>query len=160
LAELEAQVAELEEVITAQEGSQVGDLSPGFQLRDLDGNIVSLSDFRDRPVILNFWATWCGPCRSEMPYIQQIYEEWQDKGLVVLTINLRETSAEVTEFMQSNNLFFPALLDTNGNVANEYNVTGIPTTFFIYKYGIIQERRVGSFSSKQQIEDYLSNIMP
>ncbi len=160
LAEAEAQAAELEEVITTQEGSQVGDLSPGFQLQDLDGETVSLSDLRGSPVILNFWATWCEPCRREMPYLQQIYEEWQDKGLVILTINTRQDVSNVREFMQRNNLSFPVLLDTNGDVAQKYDITGIPTTFFIKKYGIIQERKIGSAPSKQHIEYCLSKIMP
>jgi thiol-disulfide isomerase/thioredoxin len=160
LAEAEAQVAELEEVITAQEGSQVGNLSPDFQLRDLDGETVSLTELRGSPVMLNFWATWCPPCRREMPYLQQIYEEWQDKGLILLTIDLRESTSTVREFIQSNNLSLPALLDTNGNVASKYNITAVPTTFFINKYGLIQARRVGSFSSVQEIENYLNKIMP
>ena len=109
--------------------------------------------------MLNFWASWCGPCRAEMPYIQQIYDEWQDKGLVLLTINVRESASTARQFMQSNNLSFPVLLDTNGNVTQMYNFRGIPTTFFIDEDGIIQARRVGSFSSKQQIEDRLSKII-
>ncbi len=95
-----------------------------------------------------------------MPYLQQIYEDWQDKGLILLTIDLRESTSTVQEFIQSNNLSLPALLDTNGNVASKYNITAIPTTVFITKYGMIQARRVGSFSSVQEIEDYLSKIMP
>ena len=141
------------------EGSKVGNLAPDFQLQDLDGETVSLSGLRGSPVMLNFWASWCGPCRAEMPYIQQIYDEWQDKGLVLLTINLRESASTARQFMQSNNLSFPVLLDTNGNVAQKYNVSGIPATFFIDKDGIIQARKVGSLSSKQQIEDYLSKIV-
>jgi len=142
------------------EGSQIGNLAPDFQLQDLNGDTVSLSDLRGSPVMLNFWATWCPPCRAEMPYMQQIYVEWQDKGLVILTINLRENSSKVRQFMQSNNLYFPVLLDANGNVAQKYNVTGIPTTFFISKDGIIQERKLGAFQSKEDIEDCLSKIRP
>ena len=134
--------------------------APDFALQDLEGQTVTLSDLRGSPVMLNFWATWCGPCRHEMPFIQQIYEEWLDKGLVLLTINLRETPAKVEEFMQSNGLSFPALLDRDGSVSLEYNVSGIPTTFFIDKDGIIQEKRIGSFSSAAEIEDYLDEIMP
>jgi thiol-disulfide isomerase/thioredoxin len=145
---------------TTVEGSQAGNLAPDFALQDLEGQTVTLSDLRGSPVMLNFWATWCGPCRHEMPFIQQIYEEWLDKGLVLLTINLRETPAKVEEFMQSNGLSFPALLDRDGSVSLEYNVSGIPTTFFIDKDGIIQEKRIGSFSSAAEIEDYLNEIMP
>ena len=141
-------------------GTKIGNLAPDFQLQYLDGNTVSLSDLRGSPVIINFWATWCGPCRSEMPFIQEIYNEWQDRGLVILAINLRETSSLVSQFIQDNNLSFPVLLDANGNVALEYNVTGIPTTFFIDKDGIIQESKIGPFSSKEDIEEELEHIMP
>ena len=163
IAELEVMAVEVAKEVVAQvvpEGSQVGDLSSDFQLKDLDGKTVSLRDLQGSPVMLNFWATWCPPCRNEMPYLQQIYEEWQDKGLVILTINLRESTYTVRQFMQDNNYSLPVLLDTNGNVSNKYDVAAIPTTFFIDEYGVIQARKVGSFSSKQQIEDYLIQIMP
>ena len=141
-------------------GNEVGNLAPEFNLKDLDGNTVSLSEFKGSPVVLNFWATWCGPCRHEMPFLQQIYEEWLDQGLVLLAINLRETTSEVRQFMQSNDLFFLALLDSNSAVSLEYEVTGIPITFFIDKDGIIQAKRLGSFSSAAEIEDYLDLIIP
>lgn len=139
---------------------QIGSLAPDFQLQDLNGETVSLSDLRGSPVILNFWATWCGACRSEMPYLQQVYDEWQGQGLVILTISLREPSTTVADFMQTNNLSFPVLLDINDDVRQMYIVSGIPTTFFIDEDGIIQAIEVYSFSSVQQIEDYLSEIMP
>ncbi len=140
-------------------GTQVGNQAPDFQLQDLDGNTVSLSELRGSPVMLNFWASWCGPCRAEMPYIQQIYDEWQDQGLVVLTINLRESQATVRQFMEDLGLTFPALLDTNNAVTDLYNVTAIPTTFFIDGDGVIQAMKVGSFPSKEAIEVYLSQII-
>jgi len=144
------------------EGPQVGLLAPDFQFSGLDGQTVSLSDFRGRPVLLNFWASWCGPCQFEMPFIQEIYEGWTGKpsSLVMLTINKGETSAEVKKFMESNNLSFPVLLDANQEIAREYNIRGIPTTFFIDKDGIIQDMKVGAFSSKAEIERMLSKIIP
>ncbi len=142
------------------EGSQAGNLAPDFQLQDLDANTVSLSDWRGSPVMLNFWATWCPPCRHEMPFIQKIFEEYQDKGLVILTIDLRETPSKVRQFTQSNKYSFPVLLDTKGDVAEMYDITAIPTTFFIDREGIIQERKLGSFSSKGDIENRLSKIIP
>ena len=98
------------------EGTQVGNLAPDFQLQNLNGQAVSLANLRNKPVLVNFWATWCSPCRSEMPYIQEIYEEWSDKGLVVLAINLGESSSKVEEFMQSYNLSFTVLLDAKQDV--------------------------------------------
>ena len=142
------------------EGVKVGNLAPDFQLQNLDGQTISLSGLQGTPVLINFWATWCPPCRGEMPYIQEIYEEWIDKGLVLLAINIGEASSAVRGFMQSQNLSFTVLLDTEQDVAQRYGISGIPTTFFVDKNGIIQDRVVGAFQNKAQIEDRLSKILP
>ncbi len=144
------------------QGPQVGKLAPDFQLQSLDGQAVSLGDFRGKPVLLNFWATWCGPCRFEMPFIQKIFEkkEWSDIGLVILAIDIGEGPSSVREFMEHFGLSFPALLDTNQDVALKYNIRAIPTTFFIDKDGIIQDIKVGAFSSKTEIEKRLVKIIP
>jgi len=138
----------------------VGNLAPNFQLDNLEGESVSLSDFRGKPVMLNFWATWCPPCVSEMPYIQQMYEEWRDKGLILLVIHMGGSPSQVKEFLQSHNLSLPVLLDINQDVAQKYGIQYIPTTFFIDKDGIIQEKIIGAFSGKAQIEMGLSKIIP
>ncbi len=140
--------------------AQVGELAPKFQLQNLDGQSVALSNFRGKPVVLNFWATWCSPCRSEMPYIQQVYDEWSDKGLVVLTINIGESSTKVKEFMQGYGLSFTVLLDTKEKVAQSYNIRGIPSTFFIDKDGIIQVKIIGAFPNKAEIEKNLGKFIP
>jgi peroxiredoxin len=145
---------------TTSQGTGAGSQAPDFQLPDLDGNVVSLSGLRGSPVLLNFWASWCGPCREEMPYIQQIHEEWSGRGLVVLTVNLGENADDVREFMEEFDLTFPALLDTETSLAETYNVGGIPTTYFIDKEGIIRERKIGAFPSAEVIEQSLSKIMP
>ena len=145
---------------SSAQGVEVGNLAPDFQLQSLDGQTLSLGNQQGKPVLINFWATWCSPCRGEMPYIQEIYEEWSDKGLVVLTINMGESSSTVEEFMQSYNLSFTVLLDTRQDVAQRYNITGIPTTFFVDKDGIIQDKLIGAFQNKTQIENRLSKIIP
>ena len=141
-------------------GARVGEPAPGFKLQNLDGQSISLSDLRGKPVMLNFWATWCPPCRSEMPYIQEIYEEWSGKGLEVLAINIGESPSKVKEFLQSYNLSLPVLLDTKQAAARKYNVPPIPTTFFIDKDGTIQVKIIGAFPSKAAIEKNLNKIMP
>ena len=137
---------------------QVGKLAPDFELDTLDGQTVVLSQLRGRPVVVNFWATWCGPCRHEMPFLQQVYEDWPGEELVVMTINVAESSSKVSQFMQSYELSFPVLLDSDGNVTQSYNVTGIPTTFFIDKFGFIEEIKIGSFQSQAEIETILSRL--
>ena len=140
--------------------ARVGQPAPNFQLQNLDGQSISLSDFKGKPVLLNFWATWCGPCVYEMPYLQEVYDEWSGQGLMLLAINGGEGSSTVKGFMQSHNLSLPVLLDNKGKVAQKYNILGIPTTFFIDEKGIIQEKIIGAFQSKEQIENRLDKILP
>ena len=138
----------------------VGNPAPNFQLPDLDGQTISLNDLKGKPVLINFWATWCSPCVSEMPYIQEIHEDWSDTGLMVLAINIGDSPQAVEQFLQEHNLALPVLLDTQNRVAAQYGIQYIPTTFFIDKDGIIQEKIVGAFTSKTQIETRLSKIIP
>jgi len=148
------------EAETGTVGPQVGSLAPEFNLINLEGNYISLNSFRGKPVLLNFWATWCSPCRMEMPFLQEIYDEWTDKGLVMLTVNVGESTTVAKNFMQENGFTMPVLVDLSQETTNRYQITGIPTTYFIDKDGIIQERRVGSFPSKELIEQSLTKIMP
>ena len=106
--------------------------APDFQLDNLRGEAVSLAQFRGKPVLLNFWASWCGPCRQEMPFLQEIYEnqELQDTGLVILAVNIGESPATAERFMEAGGFSFPVLLDIDNSVAGKYNVRGIPATFF------------------------------
>jgi len=138
----------------------IGQPAPDFQYQDADGQSVSLSDFRGKPVLINFWATWCSPCRIEIPYILQVYDKWSDNGLMLLTINNGESASQVGEFMQSQGLSFPVLLDIRGSIVQSYNIVGLPTTFFIDKDGIIQYVKVGAFRSVAEIESGLSKIIP
>ena len=139
----------------------VGSPAPDFKFQSPDGQSTSLSSLRGKPVLINFWAIWCPPCRDEMPYLQEIFEGWSDKGLVMLAINVGESPSKVKGFLQSHNLSLPVLLDTKGNIAQKYNIRGIfPTTFFIDKDGIIQVKIIGAFPSKEAIEKKLSKIIP
>jgi peroxiredoxin len=145
---------------SAGSGHRVGNQAPDFSLTDLDGNTVSLTDFRGQGVLLNFWASWCGPCRTEMPYLQEIHEQWSYLGIAVLAVNLEESQTTVNNFVTDNNLTFPVLLDTQAEVAKMYSISAIPTTVFIDKDGIITERKVGSFPNRESIEPSLGEIMP
>jgi len=138
---------------------QAGSPAPDFQLQSLDGQTVSLSSLRGRPLMLNFWATWCGPCQVEMPFIQEVFEdgEWKDQGLVILGINLGEPPSRVKRFMEGNGLSFLVLLDVELKVAGMYNASYIPVTYFIDKNGIIRDRKIGPFSSKAEIDWRLIN---
>jgi len=145
---------------TPAQSANVGDPAPNFQLQNLDGEPVALSNLKGKAVLLNFWATWCPPCRREMPYIQEIYDEWPEEWLVVLAINIGESASKVEEFMQRYGLSFPVLLDTKEKVAQGYNIRHIPTTFFIDKDGIIRMKIIGAFPNKAAIEKNLNEITP
>lgn len=130
-------------------GAESAGDAPDFTLTDLDGNKVSLSDFRGQYVYLNFWASWCPPCKAEMPDIEKIHREYKDKGLVVLAVDLGEGRADVEEFIESGGYTFSVLLDQGGSAAKEFGVSAIPVSCFIDKEGNIAEKRVGALSGEQ-----------
>ncbi|MDP2932262.1 MAG: TlpA disulfide reductase family protein [Chloroflexota bacterium] len=134
--------------------------APDFKLADLNGNTVALSDLRGKPVLLNFWATWCPPCREEVPLIEEINQEWTSKGLVVLTVSLDDSADTVKDFVQNYGLTFTVLHDREQRVAQTYGIQGIPTTLFIDKDGNIRARTVGAFPNKAAIETGIKKIMP
>ena len=147
---------------TPDGGSDAETPAPDFQLLSLDGQTISLSDFRGKPVLLNFWATWCGPCEYEMPFLQEIYEdeEWSGKRLVILAVDVGENPARVKLFASSLKLSFIILLDIDQDVALQYNLRAFPTTFFIDKDGIIQDVKIGAFADRAEIEKRLGKIAP
>jgi len=115
-----------------------------FSLSLLEGENRSLGSYKGKVVFLNFWATWCGPCRSEMPSMEAIYKKFSDKGLEILAVNCAEDKTTVSSFMKSEGFSFPALLDLDGRVSLNYGVQSIPTTFLIDRDGMIILRLVGS----------------
>jgi thiol-disulfide isomerase/thioredoxin len=146
-------------------GVNVGELAPDFTLVDLDGNQVSLSDFRGKTVFVNFWATWCPPCRAEMPEIEAVYQEHKDKGVVVIGVNILVSEIlrgydenDVLQYVQQGGYSWTFVLDTTGEVAASYNITAIPTIFFIDKDGIIQAVNIGAMS-KRAMESKLAEAM-
>jgi thiol-disulfide isomerase/thioredoxin len=105
--------------------------APDFNLRDTNGNLANLSGYRGRMVLLNFWATWCGPCRDEMPSMENLSRSFGSHELAVVAVNKRENAAVVTTFMRTRGFNFTAPLDTDGRVADSYRVYGIPVTYLI-----------------------------
>jgi len=117
-----------------------------FKLVDLNGKEVSLSDFKGKKVFLNFWASWCPPCISEMPDIEKLYTETKDSDLVILAVNLGEDKATVKAFSDTNKYNFKILLDTDQSVGKQYNISAIPTSYFIDKEGNIVSTVKGALS--------------
>ncbi len=142
------------------QGLRIGGRAPDFRLSDLDGQSVALSGFLGEPVLVNFWATWCPPCRIEMPHLQAVFEEWSSDDLVLLSINTGEDASTVRQFMQDNGYTFPVLLDIDAGVSEKYHIRSIPASFFIDRDGVIRDAVIGAFTSKEAIERYLAKIMP
>ncbi len=115
-----------------------------FTLRTLEGKRVSLKDYRGKVIFLNFWATWCGFCRIEMPSIEKLWQEFKEEDFAILAIDVQEEGKLVTSFMKKMNLSFPMLLDGKGKTARSYGIRGLPTTFFLNPKGEIIGKAVGA----------------
>ncbi|RME83553.1 MAG: hypothetical protein D6775_07795 [Caldilineae bacterium] len=118
-------------------GVRVGDRAADIELPDLQGRVLRLSDMRGKAVLVNFWATWCLPCRDEMPLLQATYEKHNSQGLEILGVNVGEDRDTVQKFVAEFGLTFPVVLDRDQKVARRYRVYGIPQTFFITREGVI-----------------------
>lgn len=132
-----------------------GETAPEFLLIGLDGKQYRLDDFRGKRVVLNFWATWCAPCRIEMPLLQNFYEQHK-RQIVVVGINMGEDKAPVQAFIDELKITFPILLDEEQATAKRYRVVGLPSTFFIDTQGIVRATHVGGLSS-EMLESYLAD---
>lgn len=135
-----------------------GHYPPDFTLSTLEGKPVKLNDLRGKPVWVNFWATWCPPCRAEMPEMKQKYAQLKDKGLVILGVDMSEDPATVRQFTEGNGYDWTFLLDPGGQAASQYYVSGIPTHLFIGRDGIIKAVQVGGIPASM-MDRYLSQIM-
>lgn len=123
---------------------EVGKLAPEFELKDLSGARVKLSEVKGKVVLVNFWAEWCGPCRAEMPFMENLYRAFKDKGLVVLAIAVDKSEKTVKAFVSDKKLTFKVLLDKDKEVSFDlYGVIGLPTTFLLDKKGVVVEKFVG-----------------
>lgn len=138
--------------VIARNGIEVGRAAPDFELTTLDGAVVKLSDLQGKKVILNFWATWCGPCKQEMPDMEAFYKK--HKGDVeVLAVNYTASEGadgpeKVRQFAEENGITFPILLDKEITVTTTYKVITIPTSYFIDTKGVIQDKFVGPMTVK------------
>jgi peroxiredoxin len=138
---------------------EVGQQAPDFELTDLQGKKVRLSDFRGKAVMLNFWGSWCEPCRSEMPALQAAYEKYKDQGFVVIAVNIAEADVTAAAFAKDYGLTFPIWLDRNRDVVRQYQIGPIPTSFFIDPNGKIVNKVEGPLDLTR-LESYILPILP
>ena len=134
---------------------------PNIPLKDLKGQQVDLKALKGRVIFLNFWATWCGPCKEEMPSMQALYQEFKEKGFVFLTISVDyEGLRPVKEFIEKNRYTFPVLIDQKGETLDLFEVNGIPTTFLIDKQGKMIGKVIGPRDWKSpEVISLLSQLM-
>ncbi|MET0959313.1 MAG: redoxin domain-containing protein [Psychrobacillus psychrotolerans] len=145
----------------ANEGLGQGNAAPNFTLTTLAGEEVTLADYKGKKIVLNLWATWCGPCKAEMPHMQNYYEDMAEKENVeILAVNLTSSDVgidKVKAFQDDYSLSFPILLDEDGIVGETYQAITIPTTYMIDTTGTIQNKIVGPMD-EQMLADYVSNL--
>lgn len=138
-------------------GIRKGQVAPDFELTDLQGTPVRLSDFRGHKVLVNFWASWCPPCRAEMPHIQKFYEKYKDRGVAVLSVNLaslEKNDEMAASFARKHGLAFPIVLDSDGGVLSTFKVKAYPTTFVVDENGVVQHIVVGPMTL-----DYMKTLI-
>jgi len=135
--------------------------APDFTLELLGGGEVNLSQLQGQPVVLNLWASWCLPCRAEMPAIERVYQSYKDRGLIILGVNttVQDNEDKAAAFVQEYGLTFPIPLDRDGTVSARYALGGLPTTFFIDREGIIRSVILGGPMSEAVIRSKVEDLM-
>ena len=123
--------------------ADTGQKAPDMPMLGIEGGVVRLDSFKGKVVVLNFWATWCPPCRKEMPLLESTYKRYQENGLVILGINYNEDRERVLKFTQEMGVTFPVILDKELKLTRRYGVLSLPATFFIDKKGIIRGQHKG-----------------
>jgi peroxiredoxin len=139
-------------------GINTGNQARDFELESLDGSEVSLSDFQGDVVLINFWATWCAPCRAEIPDFEQVYQDRRDAGFVILGVNEQEAPEVIEPFVQELGMTYPVLLDERGQVMSEYRALGLPTSLLVDRDGVIRVRHTGVMTAAQ-LESHLSKLL-
>lgn len=147
--------------LASSTGPREGFYAPDFTLDTLQGEQIKLSNLRGQIVVVNFWTTWCPPCRAETPALQSAYEAYQESSVVILGVNLTDQDSlpDVKSFVQDFKLTYPILLDRNGAVGLLYQLNGLPTTFFIDRKGVIRTTVVGGPMSETFIRSKIEALL-
>ena len=140
---------------------QQGFLAPDFELKTTEGETIKLSELRGQAVLVNLWATWCPPCRAEMPAIEKVYNDYKDQGFVVLAVNMtyQDTFADIAPFIDEYSLTFPILLDETSEVGTAYQLRSLPSSFFIDRDGIIREVVIGGPMAEALLRTRVEEIL-
>ena len=139
-------------------GIKIGFTAPDFTLNTIDNKQISLSNYRGRPVILNFWATWCGPCRYEVPAFKAFSEKYPQEDVAVIAVNTQDDPDSARGYAIADKLKFVIPVDPTGAVAGLYNIRGLPTTYIIDGKGVITSIKIGPFLSIDEIEERMASL--
>lgn len=122
---------------------------------------MQLSELQGQPLLINLWASWCPPCKAEMPAFERVYRDYQDKGFQILAVNAtnQDNLTNAINFVQEYELSFPILLDTNGEVSRQYHLTSLPTSFFVGRNGVIQQVVVGGPMSEALLRIRIDQLL-
>lgn len=140
-------------------GIAQGKVAVDFRLQDLDGKEVALSEYQGNVVMVNFWATWCPPCRAEIPEIETAYRARREDGFVVLGVSVEQARDHVAAFVDAVGMSYPVLLDETAQVYKTYRVPGLPMSVFVDREGVIQVLHVGPLTAAQ-LDGYLAELLP
>ena len=139
-------------------GAKIGYAAPDFTLPTTDDKEFKLSDYRGKNIILNFWATWCGPCRYEVPAFKAFSEKYRNENVVIIAVNTQDLPVSAASYAAANDMHFIIPLDPRGDASALYNIRGLPTSFFINDKGIITSIKIGPFINIEEIEDRLGSF--
>ena len=144
---------------TSRSGKElVGKKVPSFVAPKVGGQLVSLENYKNKPLVLNFWASWCPPCRDETPGMERIWRKYEDQGVVILGINVQDGEKEAERYISEFGVTFSNALDLDGSITVDYGVTGLPVTFFIDNDSVVTGRWVGSIS-EDRLDNWVSNLI-
>lgn len=131
---------------------KIGAQAPNFSLQQLNAGALKLSDLKGKGVVLNFWGSWCEPCKAEFPELEKQYQRYKELGIEVVGVNISETPLAIQQFVDDYNVSFPILMDRQSEISRLYKIGPIPTTFFIDKNGIIQDQFIGQMNESILME--------
>ncbi|MDA1475168.1 thiol-disulfide oxidoreductase ResA [Bacillus changyiensis] len=137
---------------------QLNEQAPNFKWTTLAGEKINLKDLYGKAVLVNFWASWCGPCKKEMPVIEQAYQQYKNDRFEVVAVNIQEPDATVKNFLKDHQLTFPVVLDKTGDIYDSWGVNNIPVSYFISPDGTIKRKFEGEMS-KEQLDQWIKELL-
>ncbi len=139
--------------VTGRSGfTRIGKPAPEFKLSLFEGGMVDLADYRGKPIVINFWASWCGPCRIEAPILEGLWQAYRDQDVQFIGVDIQDAEADSLKYLREFGITYPNGLDADGRITVDYGVIGIPVTFFINRKGIVERRWVGAVSETRMTQ--------